>query len=159
MGLLALSPEGREQAGDKEAEQVLLRLENGTEGVRRAVAEHFSFVCLLCRRTREGAWASTSCCCYSSKERGISHFLTLQKSDLFLISLSSSTLCMLIAAYPEVQKSCSPSICPEWSCSQRVGMDSRDQGNNVTNKLKFSILYETTRINVLLKCQDLKLRF
>lgn len=47
MGLLALSPEGREQAGDKVAEQVLLHLENGTEGISRAVAKHcfHLFIC------------------------------------------------------------------------------------------------------------------
>lgn len=49
MGLLAVSPEGREQARDKEAEQVLLHLENGIEGVSRAVAKQrfHLFVCFL----------------------------------------------------------------------------------------------------------------
>lgn len=49
MGLLAPSPEGREQAGDKEAEQVLLHLENGTGGVSRAVAKYcfHLFVCFV----------------------------------------------------------------------------------------------------------------
>jgi len=49
MGLLAFSPEGRAQAGDKEAEQVLPHLENGTGGVSRAVAKHcfHFFVCFL----------------------------------------------------------------------------------------------------------------
>ena len=49
-----------------------------------------------------------------------------------------------------VWKICSPSICPERSCYQSIGMDSRDQGNDVTCKWMFSILSEMTRINLLL---------
>lgn len=43
---------------------------------------------------------------------------------------------ILTAAYPEVWKSCIPSGCPGQSCSQCVGMDSRDQSND-THKGNF----------------------
>lgn len=47
MGLLVPPPAGREQGRNKAAEQALLHLENGAEGVSRAVAKRcfHLFVC------------------------------------------------------------------------------------------------------------------
>lgn len=135
MELLPLSPEGRKQAGDKEGEQVLWHLENGTEGVSRAVSKHH-FLLIVCFVEGWGCRGIHKLLLWQQVRKG--HLTSSRPPAIrWFFDLPAHLDPCITTAYPEAWKNRISNTCPGQSCSQCAGMDSRDQGKNVRHKGNF----------------------
>lgn len=126
MEQLPLSPEGRKQAGDKEGEQVLWHLENGTEEVSRAVSKHH-FLLIVCFVEGWGCVGIYKLLLWQQVRKG--HLISSRPPGIrWFFSLLAHLDPCIRAAYPEAWKSCISNTCPGQSCSQCACIDQETKG-------------------------------